>query len=372
MRYVLVFLVCLVLVLAGCQPISVSAPAAPAATDAPAEEAGEEVTEGMSAEEKITNAMTAGPASISADAAVLDWPSEAGGELIELRAGTNDWTCFPDDPSTPANDPICADQVWLEWFKAVVAGTDPVVTSIGFSYMLQGGAVVDNNDPTAKPTDGQEWQIDPPHVMVVSPTPWDPALFTNDHHSGGPWVMFGGTPREHIMIPAEMPPLASEAGDDKIANALSAGPSSIAEGAGVLDWPTEAGGELVELRAGTNGWTCFPDDPSTPTNDPICADQVWLEWFKAVVAGTDPVVTSVGFSYMLQGGAVVDNNDPTAKAADGQEWQIDPPHFMVLSPEPWDPSIYSTDHHSGGAWVMFGGTAREHIMVPVTDPVHGH
>jgi hypothetical protein len=97
---------------------------------------------------------------------------------------------------------------------------------------------------------------------------------------------------------------------------------------------------------------------------------VWTEWFKAVVAGTDPVVTSIGFAYMLQGGTVVDNDDPTAKPTDGQEWQIDPPHFMVVSPESWDPSLYSTDHHSGGAWIMFGGTPREHIMVPVADPVH--
>src|SRR5688572_15958947 len=135
MRYVLVFLACLVLVLAGCQPMPVSAPAA---IDAPAEEAtveaDEEVTEAMSAEEKIANAMSAGPSSVSADAVILDWPSEAGGELIELRAGTNGWACYPDDPGTPVNDPICADPVWVEWFKAVVAGTDPVVTSTGFSY----------------------------------------------------------------------------------------------------------------------------------------------------------------------------------------------------------------------------------------------
>ena len=195
MRYILVSLVCLVLVLAGCQPISVSAPAVPAVTEASAEEAGEEVTVSMSA----------GPASIAEAAAILDWPTEAGGEMIELRAGTNDWTCYPDDPSTPVNDPICADAVWAEWFKAVVAGVDPVVTSVGFSYMLQGGAVVDNDDPTAKPAAGQEWQIDPPHVMVVAPTPWDPALFTTDHHSGGTWVMFGGTPREHVMIPVTDP-----------------------------------------------------------------------------------------------------------------------------------------------------------------------
>ena len=68
--------------------------------------------------------------------------------------------------------------------------------------MLQGGSVAHNDDPSVmEPPAGQEWQIDPPHVMLVSPQPWDPALFTNDHHSGGPWIMFAGTPAEHLMVP---------------------------------------------------------------------------------------------------------------------------------------------------------------------------
>jgi quercetin dioxygenase-like cupin family protein len=45
MRFLLVCLVCLVLVLAGCQPIAVPAPAAPAATEEVTEEATEEATE---------------------------------------------------------------------------------------------------------------------------------------------------------------------------------------------------------------------------------------------------------------------------------------------------------------------------------------
>jgi len=182
--------------------------------------------------------------------------------------------------------------------------------------------------------------------------------------------MFGGSPIEHVMFPIEMVPLESEAGDDKIANALSAGPTSIREDAAVMDWPSEAGGELTELQAGTNGWTCLPDDPTTPTNDPVCVDDVWLEWFKAVVAGEEPEVTSVGFAYMLQGGSVADNNDPSImEPAAGAEWQSDPPHVMIVSPEPLDLTLYSTDQHAGGPWVMFGGTSFEHIMFPITDPV---
>ena len=110
--------------------------------------------------------------------------------------------------------------------------------------------------------------------------------------------------------------------------------------------------------------------PPNPTNDPVCVDEVWLEWFRAVLAGNDPEVSSVGFAYMLQGGSVADNDDPSVlEPAAGAEWQVDPPHVMIVSPEPLDLTLYSTDHHAGGPWVMFGGTPVEHIMFPLTDPI---
>jgi hypothetical protein len=34
-----------------------------------------------------------------------------------------------------------------------------------------------------------------------------------------------------------------------------------------MDWPAELGGELVELRPGTKGWSCAPDDPANPVNE---------------------------------------------------------------------------------------------------------
>jgi hypothetical protein len=261
------------------------------------------------------------------------------------------------------------DANWLAIFGTDFGPDREAHKMLGISYMLQGGSVAHNDDPSImEPASGGEWQIDPPHIMVVSPKQWDLAVFTNDHHSGGPWIMFGGTPAEHVMIPVEAVALESEAGDDKIANAMSAGPSSIAEEAAIMDWPAEAGGELVELRPGTNGWTCVPDDPTTPTNDPMCLDAVWLEWLKAGLAGSERNVTSVGFAYMLQGGSVPDNDDPTLmEPPAGAEWQIDPPHIMILSPDGLDPADYSTDHHSGGPWIMFEGTPAEHLMVPVVE-----
>lgn len=372
-RAILAWSVCLLFLLAGCQMAITPPPDAPAAT-APAEETAAPAAEGttaeMSVDQKIENAMSAGPASITAEATINDWPSEPGGEQTELRAGSNGWVCLPDDVVTPVNDPRCFDPNWLAIFGTEFGPDRETYTALGLSYMLQGGAAADNDDPSViEPVAGTEWQIDPPHVMIASPQPWDMAANSQDPTAGGSWIMFGGTPVEHTMMPVEMVPLEEEAGDDKIANALSAGPSSIREGAAVMDWPAEAGGEMSELRPGTNGWTCLPDDPGTPTNDPLCLDATWLAWFQAVLAGEEPEVTSVGFAYMLQGGSAADNDDPTVmEPAAGAEWQVDPPHVMILSPYGLDPANFTTDSGSGGPWVMFGGTPVEHIMMPVVDP----
>jgi hypothetical protein len=37
--------------------------------------------------------------------------------------------------------------------------------------------------------------------MLVLPGKLDPTLFTTDHTSGEPYIMWAGTPYEHIMMP---------------------------------------------------------------------------------------------------------------------------------------------------------------------------
>jgi hypothetical protein len=208
--------------------------------------------------------------------------------------------------------------------------------------------------------------------MITSPTQWDMSIYTNDHHNGGPWIMFNGAPAEHMMVPIGELPEAVPA-DDKIANAMSGGPASIAEKAAIMDWPAEAGGDFVELRAGDNGWTCLPDDPTTPTgNDPWCVDEEWMEWFPAYMAGEEPQVDRIGIAYMLQGGPAADNDDPMVmEPAAGQEWQIDPPHIMVISPLGWDAELFPPDAESGGPWIMFDDTPYEHLMFPVVNRSEG-
>src|SRR6185436_20680422 len=44
----------------------------------------------------------------------------------------------------------------------------------------------------------------------------------------------------------------------KIADAMTAAPSGIAKNATIMDWPDMPKGKPRQLRAGTNGWVCYP------------------------------------------------------------------------------------------------------------------
>ena len=155
-------------------------------------------------EAKIQSAMSAAPNSIAKDARIVDYPEKAGQPLIELREGTNGWACFPDWQATPGKDPMCFDKMWIQWFEAINTATDPNINQPGIAYMLQGGSDASNTDPFAmKPKEGQAWVSTPPHIMLIVPGKLDESLFSTDHHSGEPWVMYAGTPYEHVMIPVE-------------------------------------------------------------------------------------------------------------------------------------------------------------------------
>ena len=155
-------------------------------------------------EEMIANALAAAPAAVAQGAAVIAFDDKVN--IRTLRQGTNQFTCIPDDPTNPANDPNCVDENGLEWVKAWVSRTDPPKGKIGFGYMLQGGTTPSNVDPFAtKPPAGMDWMQEPPHVMVFNygetmvgyPEPGEHADMTK------PWVMWAGTPYEHLMLPVK-------------------------------------------------------------------------------------------------------------------------------------------------------------------------
>ncbi len=147
-------------------------------------------------EAKIKNAMSAAPASIAEHATIMDWDN------TELRAGTNDWTCFPAMPDTPADDPTCVDTQGMKVLDAWLNERTPEVTEPGFIYHLQGWASASMTDPLAtEPAPGEQWTVG--HSLLVILTPHLDALesLPTDPMSGGPWVMYKGTPYVHIMVP---------------------------------------------------------------------------------------------------------------------------------------------------------------------------
>lgn len=151
---------------------------------------------------QIVNAMSAAPSSVSAASSVLARELDAAGAFVVLQEGSNGWYCQADDLGTPHPDPMCFDHTWLDWMYAKGAGEAPTVSAPGFAYMLQGGSEASNTDPDAtEPADGAEWMISPPHIMILLPGGLAQSGLTSDFTSAGPWIMYQGTPYEHIMMP---------------------------------------------------------------------------------------------------------------------------------------------------------------------------
>jgi hypothetical protein len=156
------------------------------------------------AEWKIQNALSAAPAAVSANAAVMDWPAAPGEAMKQLRAGTNGWTCMPDIPTTPGSDPMCLDATWMQWAAAWMSKTPLTLKTVGYAYMLQGGSDASNTDPFAtQPDSGASWVNSGPHVMVVFPDAAALNGLSTDPENGGPWVMWQGTPYAHVMMPVK-------------------------------------------------------------------------------------------------------------------------------------------------------------------------
>ena len=109
----------------------------------------------MSDEELIANATSAAPEAVAEHAAVM--AMDAQGQMRTLREGTNNFTCMPDNPQSPGDDPMCLDQNGMEWAHAWMTKTAPPEGKVGFGYMLQGGSDASNEDPHASgPAEGED------------------------------------------------------------------------------------------------------------------------------------------------------------------------------------------------------------------------
>ncbi len=131
--------------------------------------------------EKIADALRGGPAFITKDATVLDWPSAPGGEYRLLRKGSNEWTCLPAIPGYPHDEPGCFDPIFLRWMQDSLAGRTPQIDRIGISYMYFGAW--QSKDGSSS----HEFHVGP-HLMIVSPHQDDFQGFNRDPSNGMPYV----------------------------------------------------------------------------------------------------------------------------------------------------------------------------------------
>jgi hypothetical protein len=154
--------------------------------------------------EMITNAMSAAPEAVARDATVIALDEK--GNARTLREGSNGFTCLPDNPASPGNDPMCLDANGMEWAKAWMGKTTPPAGKVGFGYMLMGGSDASNAEPHAMaPAPGGQWVDTGPHVMLfnVGEMAQNYPSQKENPDTRQPYVMWPGTPYEHLMIPVK-------------------------------------------------------------------------------------------------------------------------------------------------------------------------
>jgi len=180
-------------------PLTVSAAEAAAATKPAAQSPA-----APSDAQLIESALAAAPAGVAKHAAVVTM--DAKGAMRTLRAGTNGFTCMPDNPGTPGPDPMCADKASMDWMHAMMTHAKPPAAKAGLMFMLAGGTDASNTDPYAdKPTASNHWIKTGPHVMIAGVDDAFLAQYSKapDPDTSVPYVMWAGTPYQHLMVPVK-------------------------------------------------------------------------------------------------------------------------------------------------------------------------
>ena len=152
----------------------------------------------------IASAMRAAPAKVAESATIV--AMDAAG-MRTLRKGSNGFTCMPDNPATPGPDPMCMDANAMQWVDALIAHKkEPPAGKVGFMYMLAGGTDGSNTDPFAtKPAASNHWIKTGPHIMILGADAsfYDAYPKSADPDTTQPYVMWAGTPYQHLMAPVK-------------------------------------------------------------------------------------------------------------------------------------------------------------------------
>jgi hypothetical protein len=150
--------------------------------------------------EYTARAMTAGPPEIVHDATIV---RTVNGVMQTLKKGTNEYTC-----TVAVTGPMCMAPIAMEWVQAWQTHTPPP-DKLGFVYMLNGDTGMSNTDPWAPRQErGNHWVKTGAHVMIVGSDVKKMTGFprTPDPDPTKPYVMWPGTPYEHLMLPVSRKP----------------------------------------------------------------------------------------------------------------------------------------------------------------------
>ncbi len=171
----------------------------PAGETAEKSGAGANAVKSMSEKEQIALALSAAPAHIAKDAAVMVYGGD--GKLVEVKPGTNGFTCIPTVMNLPEPDPMCMDGAVHQWMTDLVNhAPKPSNTVPGIAYMARGGSHFEKDGKVVMQPDGATVVKEPPHWMVMWPFDAAATKLPTQPNPSGVYIMFDGTPYAHLMV----------------------------------------------------------------------------------------------------------------------------------------------------------------------------
>ena len=169
------------------------------------------------AAEQLASAVLAAPEDRRAGARVLGY--DAAGQVVELRAGTNDLVCLADKPGDKGFSVACyhdslepfmrrgreleaagvsGEERTKKRYAEADAGVLAMPKKPATLYVLHGSGF-----------DAAKGAVSDPYLRYVIYTPYatqeSTGLPLSPPGPGGPWIMFPGTPGAHIMITPPRP-----------------------------------------------------------------------------------------------------------------------------------------------------------------------
>jgi len=147
--------------------------------------------------------------------------------------------------------------------------------------------------------------------------------------------------------------------EDMITSAESAAPVSVTQNA------TIKSPDGVVLRAGSNGYTCYPQQDII---GPMCNDSVWDNLIHAMLNKKEFKPNKLSVSYMLAGEGTAlgtSNSDPYASEPGmNKDWVKEGPHLMIVVPDRAMLEGLSSNPEDP-VYVMWKDTPYAHIMIKI-------